>query len=74
MALKNSNVSVGPYSSIAMLPAREGDSDETRPQKVGSLGTRRWTRPRPAPSNFLTKPVDFDLLKAELNRLPGAST
>ena len=41
MALKNSNVSVGPYSSTAMLPARVGDSTTPGPQKAASLGTRR---------------------------------
>ena len=38
MALKNSNVSVGPYSSTAMLPARVGGSDDTRPTERPASG------------------------------------
>src|SRR6266852_1825884 len=37
--------------------------DEERRQKVEAAGA----------CQFLTKPVDFDLLKAELRQLPGAS-
>ena len=35
------NISVGPYSSTAVPPARFGDSDDTGPQQAGCLGTCR---------------------------------
>jgi hypothetical protein len=41
IAPKNSNFSVGPYSSTAVPPARFGDSDDTGPQQAGCLGTCR---------------------------------